>query len=482
MEEKFSQFALPTPSEMAKIDQEASKTIPVKQLMENAGWFVARTILRLYKPCKTIVLCGPGNNGGDGYVTARLLAKEGWPVSIAALASPKKGSDAAWAASQWEGPYVDFSVESVSNASLVIDAVFGAGLSKPIADKIAKVLQAANRIVAIDMPSGIDGRTGEIRGYAPKVEHTITFFRLKPGHLLFPGREYCGKTILGDIGIPDKTLQSVQGNHWQNEPGLWEIPSSDIHDYKYHRGIVSICGSSEMTGAARLAALGARMTGAGLVKIFAPENPDIYRVGDPGLVIESQKLEKLLEDERCKVWICGPGLLPKEVKKILPILIKEGKTVLADAGAFQKNGIKALKGAAVITPHIGEFKRVFGSIASTRLDAVKEAASKLGSVVVLKGPDTLIASPTGQVAINHHASSALATAGSGDVLSGIIGALLATKMPPWEAACAGVWLHGEAGRLSNPWPIAENIVKYLGQARENAKYFKISEKYGCSIV
>ena len=174
--------------------------------------------------------------------------------------------------------------------------------------------------------------------------------------------------------------------------------------------------------------------------------------------------------------------MPKEVKKILPILIKEGKTVLVDAGVFQKNGIKALKGAAVITPHIGEFKRVFGSIASTRLDAVKEAASKLGSVVVLKGPDTLIASPTGQVAVNHHASSALATAGSGDVLSGIIGALLATKMPPWEAACAGVWLHGEAGRLSNPWPIAENIVKYLGQARENAKYFKISEKYGCSIV
>ncbi|WP_082086141.1 NAD(P)H-hydrate epimerase, partial [Komagataeibacter europaeus] len=260
---------LPTPDEMGRIDAAAARHVPVALLMENAGRAVARAIRRHMRPCRVLVLCGPGNNGGDGYVTARRLAEEGWPVSVAEMAPPHPGGDAAAAAALWQGPVVAFTPENAARFDLVVDAVFGAGLSRNIAPDVADVLKAAPRLVAIDMPTGVDGATGAVRGYAPQVEMTVTFCRLKPGHLLLPGHTLCGRTVLADIGIGEDAVASVPIRTWHNAPGLWRTPACGPTSYKYSRGVVSICGGREMPGAARLSAAGARAAGAGLVRLAA---------------------------------------------------------------------------------------------------------------------------------------------------------------------------------------------------------------------
>lgn len=470
MLQQANHLLLPTPEQMGKIDRLAAQIIPVITLMENAGLAVAKTIMQFYKPCKTIILCGPGNNGGDGYVTARLLAQKGWPVKIMALHPPRPHSNAAKVASQWAGDYVSCDIENIKNAELVIDAVFGAGLSRDLDDQVTTLLKAAKRIVSIDMPSGVDGATGMIRGYAPHAELTITFFRAKPGHYLLPGREYIGKLVVKDIGIPESILSDISIQCWLNEPGLWTIPVSKTEDYKYHRGIVNVIGGGEITGAARLSSLAALSCGAGLVHIFALGSKDIYLLTSPCFMVDSLDLQASLADERRKVWVCGPGLVNQEVQKVLPELIKSKKTIVADAGALQKEHLNLLNQVEVITPHIGEFTHVFGKINTSRLSAAQEAAKMINTIVVLKGPDTIIAAPDGRVAINCHANARLATAGSGDVLSGIIATFLACGMESWEAACAGVWVHGEAAYLqSNSWPNALDLIKKLGQARDNAQ-------------
>ncbi|GAA4484293.1 NAD(P)H-hydrate dehydratase [Gluconacetobacter asukensis] len=461
---------LPDPAEMALIDKAGSRTVPVRDLMEHAGRAVARTVMRHVAPCRVLVLCGPGNNGGDGYVAARRLAQAGWPVAVASLAPPRPGGDAASAAAEWCGPRVAFTAEEVARADLVIDAVFGAGLSRAIDPELASVLAAARRVVAVDMPSGIDGATGLVLGYAPSAEMTVTFVRAKPGHLLLPGREKLGRLVVADIGMPDTVWDAVPVRTWRNEPGLWQVPGQTVDSHKYARGVVSICGGGTMPGAARLAAGAARMAGAGLVRLAAGPAAGLYRMTEPGLVVDDGDLSCLLEDRRRTVWVCGPGLTEEEVGRVLPALLGAGRTVLADAGAFAwaAGQPERLAGVGVITPHEGEFARVFGAPAAGRLDAARAAARRIGAVVVLKGPDTVIASPDGRAAINAHATPALATAGSGDTLTGIIAALLAAGMEPWHAACAGVWIHGEAGMRAGPWPVAEQFDQHLGAARAEA--------------
>lgn len=455
---------------MGLIDRAASRTVPVRDLMENAGRAVARAVLRHVRPCRVLVLCGPGNNGGDGYVAARRLVQAGWPVAVAALAPPRPGGDAAAAAADWRGPRVPFTAEEAARADLVVDAVFGAGLSRDIDAGLASVLAAARRVVAVDMPSGIDGGTGAVRGYAPHAEMTVTFVRAKPGHLLLPGRERLGRLVVADIGMPDTVWDAVDIRTWRNEPGLWRVPGDAVDSHKYARGVVSICGGATMPGAARLSAAGARAAGAGLVRLAAGAAADLYRLGEPGLVVDGGDLTDLLADRRRAVWVCGPGLTVDEVDHTLPILVGAGRTVLADAGAFAVAADQPdrLRGVAVITPHAGEFARVFGHPGDDRPAAARAAAARTGAVVVLKGPDTVVAAPDGRVAINAHASSALATAGSGDTLTGVIAALLAAGMEPWPAACAGVWMHGEAGMRAGPWPLAEQFDQHLGAARARA--------------
>ncbi|MCE2919712.1 MAG: NAD(P)H-hydrate epimerase, partial [Roseomonas sp.] len=406
-----------TPAEMARADAAAlAAGIATETLMEAAGRAVARAIRARFRPCRTLVLAGPGNNGGDGYVAARYLEQAGWPVSVAALAPPNPGTAAATAAVRWRGPRVAFSVAEAARAGLVVDALFGAGLTRPLAPEVMEILRAVQApLVAVDVPSGLEGSTGQVLGYAPQAALTISFFRLKPGHFLLPGRALCGQTLLADIGLPQTVLQDIAPRCSRNHPTLWTLPSLDLSAHKYTRGHLTILAGAAMPGAARLAASAARRLGAGLVTLQA-ENLDLaamLRADAPGQLVSDATLDALLPDARRKVWLAGPGLLPHEAtRNAIRTLIEAGKTLVADAGALMAaaDAPDLLRGAAVITPHAGEFALLFGGPGADRLAATRAAATRLGTVVVLKGPDSIIAAPDGRVIINDNAPPSLATA------------------------------------------------------------------------
>lgn len=440
-----------TPAEMAIAD--AKSGVPGPVLMERAGWAVARAASRL-GPKRTLVLCGPGGNGGDGYVAARLLASWGWPVRLAALAAPRAGSDAAGAAAGWTGPMAPFTPDEASRADLVIDAVFGAGLTRPVDGLVAATLGAARQILAVDVPSGVDGASGAAMGQVAQAVLTVTFFRRKPGHWLLPGRDLCGEIVLADIGIPAECAVSQT---LANAPGLWHLPSLGASSHKYTRGVVTVLGGADMTGAARLSAEAARHGGAGMVTIAAHGRGDVYRSGAPGLMVSEAPLAELLKDERRTTWVCGPGLGHEAARADLPLLLAAKRQVVADADCLAAHHAEDLCGAAVLTPHAGEFAHLFGPIGPDRLSATRAAAKRVGAVVLLKGSDSVIAAPDGRAAINTTGSAALATAGSGDVLSGLIAALLSGGMPHWEAACAGAWIHGRAGEALGVGLVAEDL-------------------------
>jgi hydroxyethylthiazole kinase-like uncharacterized protein yjeF len=454
-----------TPRQMAEADRLTIEGgIPGITLMDHAGRAVARAIRARFKPCRTLVLCGPGNNGGDGYVVARLLAQAGWPVTVAAFAAPKRGTDAAAAASRWRGPTARFGARAAGRADLVIDAVFGAGLARDVDGVTAETLRAAKRVVAIDVPSGVDGETGAVRGFAPQAALTVTFFRRKPGHVLLPGRDLCGEIVLADIGMPAKVLGRIRPSLFSNGPGLWTLRRPSATDQKYARGTVTVYGGA-MPGAARLASMAARHAGAGLVSIAACDGVENYRATEPGTIVLDGALGPILEDARRQVWVCGPGLAPDPASKVLAQLVAARRTIVADAGALTAHaGAPAsLAGAAVLTPHAGEFARVFGDPGTNRLAAARAAAKQTGAVVVLKGSDTIIASPDGRAAVNGNAPPWLATAGSGDVLAGIVGARLAQGLLPFEAAASAVWLHGAAAQRAGQGMIAEDLLAALGK-------------------
>ena len=460
--------ALLDPTEMSRADALAPTLgVPGPVLMAAAGRGVARAVRARFAPCPTLVLAGPGNNGGDGYVAARLLAQRGWPIAVAALGTPRKGSDAAGAARLWHGPMTDFSPAEAARAALVIDAVFGAGLSRDVDGMVADTLAAARRLVAVDVPSGIDGATGTVRGFAPQAALTVTFFRLKPGHLLLPGRTHCGRLVLADIGMPEAVLDQVPPRAWLNHPGVWTLPRLTVAGHKYSRGHVTVLGGAVMTGAARLAADAARHGGAGLVSIAASARGDVYRAGPPGLLVTEAPLSELLADPRREVWVCGPGLGPDAARATLPALLQARRQVVADADVFTAfaGTPDALRGAAVLTPHAGEFARAFGAPGDDRVAAARAAAARTGAVLLLKGPDTIIAAPDGRVAINASAPPWLATAGAGDVLAGLIAGLLAQGMPAWDAACAGAYLHGRAAVHAGPAMVVEDLLPALAAAR-----------------
>ncbi len=448
-----------SPTEMARADALAiAGGIPGIALMERAGWAVARAARR-FGPCRTLVLCGPGNNGGDGYVAARLLAAAGWPVRLAALAPPRPGSDAALAAAAWSGPSAAFDPAEAARAELVIDAVFGAGLSRAVDGAVADTLAAARRILAVDVPSGVDGATGVARGRVAQAACTVTFFRRKPGHCLLPGRDLCGETVLADIGLPAAVLAAIGSRTVSNIPALWQLPVLPASTHKYARGYVSVLGGARMTGAAQLAAAAARHGGAGMVTIVAPGHAALYSHVPAGLIVNDEPLDALLADARRTTWVCGPGLGQDTARELLPKLLAAGRQVLADADALGAHAghPEALRRVAVLTPHEGEFTKLFGPPGDDRLAATRAAAALVGAVVLLKGSDTVIAAPDGRAAVNGTGTPYLATAGAGDVLSGLIAALLAGGLPAWEAACAGAWLHGRAGEVLGRGLVAEDL-------------------------
>ena len=453
--------------------------VPGIALMEAAGLAVADALARRTPPCPLAVLCGPGNNGGDGFVAARVLAARGWPVRLALLGERSAlTGDAALAAATWSGNVEALTPSVLDGAGIVIDGLFGAGLARPIEGAAREVIAAIGErrlpVVAIDVPSGIDGASGEVRGIAPKAALTVTFFRLKPGHLLLPGREYCGETVLAQIGIPPSVLEPIEPPTAANDPAWWREalrwPALDSH--KYGRGHAVVAGGAAMTGAARLSARAALRLGAGLVTLAAPEPAfPIYAGSLLGVittgVADLAEFRALLADSRKNAALIGPGAgVGEETRqKVLAILAAEKRAVL-DADALTSFSgdpqalCRAIRAPTVMTPHEGEFARLFES-SGDKLERARRAARDSGAVVLLKGADTVVAAPDGRAAVNVNAPPALATAGSGDVLAGIVLGLLAQGMEPFAAAAAAAWMHGEAAGRVGPGLVAEDLLEAL---------------------
>jgi hydroxyethylthiazole kinase-like uncharacterized protein yjeF len=476
----WRRHALLTPQQMGEADRlTIAGGISGAALMEKAGRGVADAISRRWAMRPLAVLCGPGNNGGDGFVAARVLAERGWPVRVALLGSVAAlRGDAAEAAGGWQGPIEPLNPGALDDAALVVDGIFGAGLARPIEGAARAVIEALGErrlpVVAIDVPSGIDGESGEVRGIAPKAAMTVTFFRKKPGHLLLPGRSYCGEITLVQIGIPETVLDRVMPDTAADEPLWWldGFPRPSLESHKYTRGHAMVAGGGMMTGAARLAAKSALRTGAGLVTLAAPEAAfAVYSAALTGVIVHPvvglDDFRALLADKRRNAVLIGPGAgVGQETRdKTLVTLGAERRAVLdADAlTSFAEDAgtlFSSIRAPCVMTPHEGEFARLFDP-AGSKLERALRAARESGAVIVLKGADTVIASPEGRVAINANAPPELATAGSGDVLAGIVLGLLAQGMEPFAAAAAAVWIHGDAARRVGPGLISEDLIEAL---------------------
>ncbi len=469
--------ALLTPQQMAEADRATiAGGVPGIDLMENAGRAVADALSRRWPHGPLIVLCGPGNNGGDGFVAARVLAERGWPVRVALLGEfSELHGDAARAAARWPGTPEALEPASLDGAALVVDGVFGAGLSRPVGGAARAVIESvAERrlpVVAIDVPSGIDGASGEVLGIAPRAAITVTFFRKKPGHLLLPGREYCGETVLEQIGIPDPVLDRIQPDTAENGPAWWlgAFPRPDLATHKYTRGHAVVAGGAVMTGAGRLAARAAARLGAGLVTVVAPETAfAIYATALTGVIVQPigslDEFQAFLTDPRRNAALIGPGAgVGGETRDKTLAILGTGKLAVLDADALTSFSadpetlFAAIRAPCVITPHAGEFARLFDTTGS-KPERARRAARQSGAVILLKGADTVVAAPDGRVAINANAPPQLATAGSGDVLAGMVLGLLAQGMEPFVAAAAAVWIHGAAARHFGPGLVAEDLI------------------------
>ena len=481
-------LALLTPLQMGDADR-ATKASGIDGfgLMEAAGGAVAVAagVRWLMRP--VTVLCGPGNNGGDGLVAARHLADAGWPVKLALLGSRDKLSgEAAHAASLWKGPIAAFSSECLEGAGIVIDAIFGAGLSRPLDGKALAMVEALKirriPVCAVDVPSGLDGASGVILGAAAPAELTVTFFRKKPGHLLYPGRGLCGDVVLADIGTPISALDEIAPNTWENGPDLWlgGYPWPQPESYKYKRGEVLILGGEAITGASRMTAMAASRAGAGMVTLAAPSRVwSIYATSLIDAIVDSfdglEEFEVLLADRRRNVIAIGPGAgVGASTRQFVLAALATRRAAVLDADALTsfaeapEDLFRAIAGPCVLTPHAGEFKRLF-HFEGDKLQRTRNAAKQSNAVVVLKGPDTVIAAPDGRAIINSNAPAQLATGGSGDVLTGFVAALLAQGMPPFDAAAAAVWLHGAAATEYGLGLVAEDLPNALPRVLQKLK-------------
>jgi hydroxyethylthiazole kinase-like uncharacterized protein yjeF len=512
-----------TNAEMAEADRlTIAGGTPGSALMEQAGAAVARESTRLVPRHGHIaVFCGPGNNGGDGFVAARLLACQEFTVELGLLGTlDRLRGDAALAAKSWTGKILAVDELDLDSADLAIDALFGAGLSRDLDGQAKAMVLRLNEwtkrtkkpILSVDVPSGIDGSSGQIRGGAINAARTIAFFRRKPGHLLLPGRIHCGGTVVADIGIAEQVLAAISPKTFANCPALWQqtFPIPRVNGHKYSRGhAVVLSGGVAQTGAAKLAARGALRAGAGLVTIATPRAALCVHAAALTAIMtrvcdDADGLTSLLADRRKNTLVMGPGLGVGENTRaqVRAALNTDGnhgappRAVVLDADAltsFEDDAyslaqmIGRRSRGVVLTPHDGEYARLFGRAgqnnqsqwfglgmpeqvllshfdglrSESKLDRARAAAALSGAVVLLKGPDTVVADPEGLATIAEDLPPWLATAGSGDVLAGIVGGLLAQSMPPFEAASAAVWLHGAAARHFGPGLVAEDISENL---------------------
>ncbi len=461
-----------TVAEMAAADRAAiADGTPGVTLMERAGAAVAGAIQARFTPRRTLVLAGPGNNGGDAYVAARHLKAAGFEVRLEALGPPRT-DDAKAAAAAWDGG--THPVRGVfGDAELVVVGLFGAGLDRPLTGEAARLARASQRaperVVAIDLPSGLSGDSGRPVGEdAFAAGLTVTFGARKLVHVLQPGRELCGEVVVADIGLGEIKTSLVE-----NAPELWlpKFPWPKVTAYKHSRGrLIVVSGEAWRTGAARLAARGGLRIGAGLVTVLSP--PDALSVNAAHL--EAVMLAPFETDqelgeaaEAAEAAVIGPaaGVNDETLANVLA-LARTGAALVIDADALTvfrgdpDELFSVLDRDDVLTPHPGEFERVFPGVlkgAPNKVEAAREAARRAGAVVLVKGADTVIAAPDGRAAVNMNGVPWLATAGSGDALAGFIGGLLAQGMESFEAACAGVWIHAAAGAAFGPGLIAEDL-------------------------
>ncbi|PZM11376.1 NAD(P)H-hydrate dehydratase [Rhizobium tubonense] len=478
-----------TPEDMAAVDQAAAESgISSFGLMEKAGHAVAAAALRHFpEALRFVVLCGPGNNGGDGYVAARALWESGAAVSVFSLGKPQalKG-DAARAFASCPIPGQDIAAYAPLSGDVVVDAIFGAGLARPVPEEVARLIgrvyKANVPVVAVDLPSGLDGLSGRILGAAFTAAYTVTFMTRKPGHLLMPGRELCGTLEVFDIGIPARIVQAhAKGQVAENTPAQWQasVPASLIETHKYKRGhLVVFSGSATATGAARMSAMAGLRAGAGLVTIASSQeamgvNANLLTAVMLRQIETEKDLNAWLEDKRLTTFVLGPGFgIGKKARKFALALTNRHLVLDADGiTSFREDPAQLFDAFAegatrlVLTPHEGEFARLFPDIAVnyslSKVQKAQAAAKRAHAAIVYKGADSVIAAPDGRALINTNAPSWLATAGSGDVLAGIIGGLLAQGMPTFEAAAAGVWLHGKAGQSAGKGLTAEDLVAHV---------------------
>lgn len=441
-----------TSEEMRSAEQAAiNGGTSVETLMGRAGAALAEATLLFAGSHPTLVLCGPGNNGGDGYVAARHLAERGVAVRVAATGEP--ASDAGkWARSQFGGDVEELGEETAS-AKIIIDCLFGTGLKRGVEDAalapFVRLCGAASLRIACDIPSGIASDGGELLSEVPAFHLTVTFGALKPAHRLMPSMERCGRVVLADIGVEAQS-------QW-HEIGAPKLPPLEPEGHKYTRGLVH-CLAGKMPGAIALAATAASRSGAGYVRVSTSRQID----GLPAAVVQTDTA--VLSDERIGCVLVGPGM--GEIPQVLTLALTSRAPKVIDADAITQLGEpERLKGQnAILTPHSGEFARLFGKLPGTKAEQVLEAARRSGAVVLYKGPDTLVASPDGRLGFAPPAPAWLATAGTGDVLAGMAAALVARGLPPFEAACAAVWLHGRAAECAGPQMIADDLAAAIPQA------------------
>lgn len=446
-------------------------------LMENAGAAVTQAIRERWSPRPVAVLCGPGNNGGDGFVVARLLRAAGWPVRLHLLGEPAalKG-DAAAMAARWDGGIGALDGNAALGVELVVDAIFGAGLNRALDGPAAAALASIEvPCVAIDVPSGLDGNSGALLGPVPHATLTVTFCRPKPGHLLMPGRVRCGVLVVADIGIPDAVVAGLEPVLFRNGPSAWPVPYpwARLEDHKYARGHLIVAGGGvAASGAARLAARAGLRAGAGLVTLAVPAGAlTVYAAHLTSVMLrpdaDPASYRAMIADRRVSALILGPGQgVGEGTRERVLAALGTGKPAVLDADALTSFAespgdlFDALHAGCILTPHEGEFARLF-PVDGSRLDRARRAAAMAGATLILKGPDSLVALADGTVAINDNAPPELATAGSGDVLAGIAGGLLAQGVAAPVAAAMAVWLHGACAQQYGPGLIAEDLPEAL---------------------
>jgi hydroxyethylthiazole kinase-like uncharacterized protein yjeF len=480
-----------TTAEMAEADRLTivGGMLSIK-LMENAGRATADAAAALLQGRRVTVVAGPGNNGGDGFVAARHLTERGVSVHVCFVGDKTRlKGDAALAAGRWSEPVEAASPASLKDCDLIIDALFGAGLDRDVEGLPRIMIEAMSAagvpVIAVDLPSGVNGTTGAVMGAAVNAAYTVTFFRRQIGHLLLPGRLHCGAIQVADIGIPASVLAAIKPSTFMNRPALWgaAFPRPRSEGHKYSRGhAVVVSGGLPTTGAGRMAARGALRAGAGLVTITSPrEALSVNAEATLAIMVRpvdgAGELAAFLADKRHNAVVLGPGggVGPAMREQIAVVLASGAATVLdADALTSLAQEPETLAGMiargpkrdVVLTPHEGEFARLFNVIHEdshlhSKLEKTRLAARSSGTVVLFKGADTVVAAPDGRASIADNAPPTLATAGAGDVLAGMIAGLLAQGMPAFEAASAAVWLHGEAANEFGPGLIAEDLPEAL---------------------